>query len=267
MIDNSNTRPIGVFDSGMGGLSVLREIHKLLPHENLIYIADSKYAPYGERSRAYIKQRSQKIANFLLKKNIKTLVVACNTATAAAVDSLRKQLPIPIVGLEPAIKPAAKISKTGVIGVLATQRTLQSKRLTSLTIKYAPHTKVLAQPCPGLVEKVEANHLDRYDTRQLIKQYTLPLLQQQVDTLILGCTHYPFLNNTIRIIVGDDIQIVETGKPVALQLQRILKKQQLLNLSSLAGNLHFYNSSELRQHTQTMQQLWHQKIDIRLLLL
>ncbi len=266
MIDNSNTQPIGVFDSGMGGLSVLREIHKLLPHENLIYIADSKHAPYGERSRHYVQQRSQKIANFLLKKNIKTLVVACNTATAEAVDSLREQLSIPIVGLEPAIKPAVKISKTGVIGVLATQRTLQSERLTSLTIKHAPHTKVLAQPCPGLVEKVEANHLDRYDTRQLIKQYTLPLLQQHVDTLILGCTHYPFLNNTIRIIVGDDIQIVETGKPVALQLQRILKKQQLLNLSTYAGSLHFYNSSDLRQHTQTMQQLWHQKIDIKLLL-
>lgn len=266
MIYSSNAHPIGVFDSGMGGLSVLREIHQLLPHEYLIYIADSKHAPYGDKSVQYVQQRSHKIAEFLLEKNIKILVVACNTATAEAVDLLRKQLSIPVVGLEPAIKPGVKISKTGVIGVLATQRTLQSERLTALTIKHAPHTKVLAQPCPGLVEKVEANHLDRYDTRQLIKQYTLPLLQQYADTIILGCTHYPFLSNSIRMIVGDAIQLIETGKPVARQLQRILKQQQLLNLSLDKGHIHFYNSSNLRQHKRTMQQLWDDKIEIKQLL-
>lgn len=266
MIDSSNTNPIGVFDSGMGGLSVLQEIHQLLPHENLIYIADSKHAPYGDRSPQHVQRRSQKIANFLLKKEIKILVVACNTATAEAVDLLREQITIPVIGLEPAIKPGVKTSKTGVIAVLATQRTIESQRLTSLVIKHAPYTKVLAQPCPGLVEKVEANHLDRYDTRQLIKQYTLPLLEQNADTIILGCTHYPFLNNTIQIIVGNDIKLIETGKPVASQLQRILQQQQLLNSSTSLGNIDFYNSSNHRQHQQTMRYLWQAEIEIQLLL-
>ncbi|MCK5813749.1 MAG: glutamate racemase [Cocleimonas sp.] len=263
MINSSNTNAIGVFDSGMGGLSVLREIHQLLPSENLIYIADSKHAPYGDRSAQHVQHRCQQIANFLLKKKIKTLVVACNTATAEAVDLLRKQLTIPVVGLEPAIKSGVKMSKTGVIGVLATQRTIESKRLTSLVIRHAPHTKVLAQPCPGLMEKVEANHLDCYDTRQLIKQYTVPLLEQHVDTIILGCTHYPFLNNTIQTIVGRDIKLIETGKPVARQLQRILHQWQLLNSSVSLGHIDFYNSSYLPQHKQTMQQLWDKEIEIK----
>ena len=263
----TNARPIGVFDSGIGGLSVLREIQQLLPHENLIYVADSKYAPYGDRSSEYVQIRAQKITNFLLTKNIKILVVACNTATAEAVELLREQLSIPVIGVEPAVKSGVKISKTGVIAVLATQRTIQSKRLTSLTLKYAPYTKVLAQPCPGLVEKVEANRLDCDDTRQLIKQYTLPLLQQQADTLILACTHYPFLNHTIQLIVGNDIKLIETGKPVARQLRRILQYKQLLNSSVNTGYIEFYNSSQLREHQRTMQQLWHQVIKIKLLLI
>lgn len=257
-----NTNPIGVFDSGMGGLSVLREIHKLLPDENLIYIADSLHAPYGNRSTQHVQSRSQKITNFLLDKNIKALVVACNTATAEAVELLREQLSIPVIGLEPAIKPGAKVSKTGVIGVLATQRTIDSERLTSLTVRHAPHTKVIAQACPGLVEKVEANHLDHYDTRLLIKKYTTPLLEQNADTIILGCTHYPFLSKTIRMIVGKEIQLIETGRPVARQLQRILQQQHLLNTSDHTGKIEFYNSSHLSQHKSTMQQLWQGNINI-----
>jgi glutamate racemase len=254
--------PIGVFDSGMGGLSVLKEIRRLLPHENLLYIADSKHAPYGDRSTRHVQQRSQKIAAFLLKKKIKLLVVACNTATAEAINLLRGQLNIPVVGLEPAIKTGVKISQTGVIGVLATQRTIDSERLYSLTIRHAPYTKVIAQACPGLVEKVEANHLNHPTTRLLIKQYTAPLLQQNADTLILGCTHYPFLSPTIRTIVGDDIQLIETGRAVACQLQRILKQHSLLNTMNTMGHITFYNSSNLRQHTNTMQQLWHKNISI-----
>jgi len=263
---NSNrSSPIGVFDSGMGGLSVLREIHRLLPHENLIYIADSKHAPYGDRSTQHVKKRSQKIAIFLLEKNIKILVVACNTATAIAVEILRQQLPIPVIGLEPAIKPGVKMSKTGVIGVLATQRTIESQRLHGLTLQYAPHTKVLAQACPGLVEKVEANHLNHYDTKQLIKQYTQPLLQQNADTIILGCTHYPFLHQTISKIVGNDIQLIDTGKPVAQQLQRVLQQNGLSISSEKKGVISFYNSSNCKHHTNTMQQLWHEKVDVKLL--
>jgi len=262
VVAKDNSSPIGVFDSGMGGLSVLREIHKLLPCEHLIYVADSKHAPYGNRSAQHVQNRSLKIANFLLKKNIKALVVACNTATAEAVDLLREQLSIPVIGLEPAIKPAVKMSKTGIIGVLATQRTIDSQRLYALIIKHAHYTKVLVQPCPGLVEKVEANHLDHYETRQLIKQYTTPLLQQNADTLILGCTHYPFLQNTIRIIVGEDIQLLETGLAVARQLERILIQQHLCNGVDVIGTIDFYNSSGLCQHGRTMQQLWHKQISV-----
>lgn len=254
------TNPIGVFDSGVGGLSVLKEIRTLLPNENLLYIADSKHAPYGDRSTEHVQHRTQKIAAFLLKKNIKLLVIACNTATAEAITLLREQLSIPVIGLEPAIKPGVKISKTGVIGVLATQRTIDSERLYSLIIRHAPHTKVIAQACPGLVEKVEKNHLNHETTHRLIKQYTIPLLQQNADTLILGCTHYPFLSPTIRTIVGNDIQLIETGRPVARQLQRILKQHYLLNQMNTTGYITFYNSSTLKQHTKTMQQLWHKNI-------
>jgi glutamate racemase len=259
---NQPTDPIGVFDSGVGGLSVLREIRKRLPHENLIYVADSKYAPYGDKSAQYVQCRSQQIAQFLLKKRIKVLVVACNTATAAAVDQLRAQLDIPIIGLEPAIKPAVKMSKTGVIGVLATQCTINSARLYGLAIRYAPHTKVIAQVCSGLVEKVEANHLDRYETRMLIKKYTDPLLQQNVDTIILGCTHYPFLHNTIRLIIGGNIQLIETGIPVARHLKCVLQQHRLLNTINNTGLIDFYNSSRLKQHKKAMQQLWNEPISI-----
>lgn len=258
----TNTSPIGVFDSGVGGLSVLREVHQLLPNENLIYIADSKHAPYGNKSAQHVQQRSQQIANFLLEKNIKTLVVACNTATADAVDLLREQLPIPVIGLEPAIKLGVKISKTGVIGVLATKRTIESKRLHCLTLKHASNTKVLTQACPGLVEKVEANHLNHCDTKQLIKKYTTPLLQHNADTIILGCTHYPFLYQTISTIVGKNIQLIETGKPVAQQLERVLMTGQLLNTSQQKGSIHFYNSSDIKQHKNTMLQLWNNDINI-----
>jgi len=264
-VDANNSYPIGVFDSGIGGLSVLREIRRLLPHENLIYIADSKHAPYGDKSTQHVQQRSSLIADFLLEKNIKVLVVACNTATAIAVDLLREQLTIPVIGLEPAIKPGVKMSKTGVIGVLATQRTIESKRLYCLTIKYASHTKVLAQACPGLVEQVEANRLDHYDTKQLIKKYTYPLLQQNADTIILGCTHYPFLHHTIKHIVGDDILLIETGKPVALQLRRILRKNELSNSNNKEGNINFYNSSNIHSHKNAMRQLWHEDTNIEYL--
>lgn len=259
---NQPTDAIGVFDSGVGGLSVLREIRKRLPHEHLIYVADSKYAPYGDNSVEYVQYRSQQIARFLLKKRIKVLVVACNTATAAAVDQLRAQLNIPIIGLEPAIKPAVKMSKTGVIGVLATQRTINSERLYALAIRYAPQTKVIAQACSGLVEKVEANHLDRYETRRLIKKYTDPLLQQNADTIILGCTHYPFLHNTIRLVIGRDIHLIETGIPVARHLECVLQQYGLLNIINNTGQIDFYNSSRLKRHKKAMQQLWDEQINI-----
>ena len=249
--------PIGVFDSGIGGLSVLKEIHQLLPHENLIYVGDSAHAPYGDRSAQHVRERSQAIADFLLDQGVKAIVVACNTATAEAATQLRETMDVPVIGLEPAVKPAAQLSKNGIIGVLATQRTINSERLLGLTERYAKDTKVLAQACPGLVEQIEACKLNHPETEKLLKQYIHPLLDQGVDTLILGCTHYPFLLPAIRKITGDEFQILETGKPVAEQLKRILKQNKLMSIDDNKSNtLTFYNSSSDVQHHNAMKKLW-----------
>ena len=161
--------PIGVFDSGLGGLSVLAEIHRLLPHEKLIYVGDSANAPYGDHSADFVRERSRKITDFLLDKGVKAIVIACNTATAEAASLIRETIDIPVIGLEPAIKPAAQLSKNGIIGVLATQRTINSERLLGLTERYAKDKKVLAQVCHGLVEKVEACDLESEATVAIIE--------------------------------------------------------------------------------------------------
>lgn len=266
---SGNTHPIGIFDSGIGGLSVLKEIHQLLPHESLIYVADSAHAPYGDRSATFIRKRSQVIANFLLDQRVKAIVIACNTATAEVAQLLRNTVGIPVIGLEPAIKPAVKLSKNGIIGVLATQRTIDSARLLGLIGQYASDKKVLAQACPGLVEQVEACQLKTKTTENVLKKYILPLLEQGADTLILGCTHYPFLLPTIQKIIDHEIldhkiNILETGKPVAQQLKRILKQENLENLNSNSidnagckSQLSFYNSSAKTRHHSTMLKLWH----------
>lgn len=263
IFSSNNLRPIGVFDSGIGGLSVLKEVHHLLPHEDLIYVADSAHAPYGDRSASYVQNRSQKIAEFLINHDVKAIVIACNTATAEAAEPLRKILDVPIIGLEPAIKPAAKLSKSGIIGVLATYRTIHSKRLSDLTVRYAKNKQILKQACPGLVEQVESCALSDKATEALLKQYISPLLERGADTLILGCTHYPFLLPIIRNIVGDQIQIIETGKPVAKQLKRILIKKNLQKNSLTSTNnldykthLSFYNSSSNIQKYFIMKKLW-----------
>lgn len=210
----------------------------------------------------------------MVDQGVKAIVIACNTATAEAAESLRKTVDIPIIGLEPAIKPAAKLSKSGVIGVLATQRTINSERLLGLTERYAKDKKVLAQACPGLVEQVEACNFKGKKTEILLRQYILPLLEQRADALILGCTHYPFLLPTIRNIVGYEIEILETGKPVAEQLKRVLKQNDLEKISSNKENkpintnnldykstLSFYNSSADKQHHFAMRKLWHNFAD------
>ena len=258
--------PIGVFDSGIGGLSVLKEIHQLLPHENLIYVGDSAHAPYGDRTAKYVRERSQSIAGFLLDQGVKAIVVACNTATAEAATQLRSTMDVPIIGLEPAIKPAAQLSKSGVIGVLATQRTIDSERLLGLTERYAQDKKVLAQACPGLVEQVEACKLNDPETQASLELYIQPLLAQGTDALILGCTHYPFLLPAIRKIIGNDIRVLETGKPVAEQLKRILNQNNLENFEEDKNStLTFYNSSTDKQHHNAMKKLWHTAIDINVL--
>ena len=217
---------IGVFDSGLGGISVLHEIRALLPSESLIYIADSAHVPYGEKSPEFIVQRSIAITEFLLAQPVKAIVVACNTATAAAVTELRQRWPeLLIVGMEPAVKPAVLASVSGKIGVLATTGTLRSARFAALLERFASDVEVITQPCPGLVELIEAGQLDSPETSALLNRYLEPLLQTGCDTLILGCTHYPLLKPLLQTLVPNGVQLIDTGKAVARRLQNELGKQ------------------------------------------
>jgi glutamate racemase len=221
--------PVGVFDSGVGGLSVLSEISQLLPHESLLYLADCGHIPYGEKSPEFITERCLKIAGFFHEQGAKALVVACNTATAAGVAHVRQLYPDwPIVGMEPAVKPAAEATRSGVVGVLATTGTLQSARFAALLDRFASDVRVVTQPCPGLVELIETGDLGSPQIRQLLWGYVEPLLAERCDTIILGCTHYPFLKPLLRQMIPDSISLIDTGAAVARQLQRLLSRSCLL---------------------------------------
>lgn len=224
----SSDAPIGVFDSGVGGLSVLGEISQLLPAETLLYIADSGHVPYGEKSPDYIRQRSRALGDFLLGQGAKALVVACNTATAAAVNDLRSLYEVPVIGMEPAVKPAALATRSGVVGVLATTGTLQSAKFAALLDRFAGSVQVITQPCPGLVECVERGELDGPELEALLCSYTQPLIAAGCDTLILGCTHYPFLRPLLRRLVPESVALVDTGAAVAKQLRHRLQESDLL---------------------------------------
>ena len=247
---------IGVFDSGLGGISVLHEIRALLPSESLIYIADSAHVPYGEKSPEFIVQRSIAITEFLLAQPVKAIVVACNTATAAAVTELRQRWPeLLIVGMEPAVKPAVLASVSGKIGVLATTGTLRSARFAALLERFASDVEVITQPCPGLVELIEAGRLDSPETSALLNRYLEPLLQAGCDTLILGCTHYPLLKPLLQTLVPNGVQLIDTGKAVARRLQNELGKQGLL-VEGQAPVDRFYSSGDVCKIEQTLALLW-----------
>ena len=224
-----NNAPVGVFDSGVGGLSVLGEIRALLPAESLLYVADSGHVPYGDKSAEFICARSLAIAEFLLAQGAKALVLACNTATAAAIADLRSVYPqVPIIGMEPAVKPAAAATRNGRVGVLATTGTLKSGKFAALLDRFANDVQVFTQPCPGLVERIEAGQLHDASTRALLQGYLQPLLEQGCDTLILGCTHYPFLKPLLAELLPADIRLIDTGAAVARQLERLLAASGLL---------------------------------------
>jgi glutamate racemase len=219
--------PVGIFDSGLGGLSVLRAIRAQLPEEAAIYVADSQYAPYGERDDDFISDRTLAIGEWLIAQGAKALVVACNTATAQSIALARERLPIPVIGVEPGIKPAALQSKTHVAGVLATQVTLRSARFLALHERYAADCTFLCQPGHGLVEAIERCDLDSAGLRALLQSYLQPMLDAGADTLVLGCTHYPFLDATIRDLVGDRLALIDTSVAIARQLERVLEQHGL----------------------------------------
>lgn len=248
--------PIGVFDSGVGGLSVLAEIQHLLPHESLLYVGDCGHIPYGEKTPEFIRQRCAVMAQFFFEQGAKAIVVACNTATVAGVADIRRDYPQwPIVGMEPAVKPAAAATRSGVVGVLATTGTLQSAKFAALLDRFATDVRVVTQPCPGLVELIEAGDLHSEAMRQLLAGYLEPLLAAGCDTLILGCTHYPFLKPLLKQMIPADISLIDTGAAVARQLQRLLAERDLL-ADGPARPAQFWTSGDARHFTDILPLLW-----------
>lgn len=225
-----NDAPVGIFDSGVGGLSVLRHVRAQLPHEHLLYFADSGFAPYGDKPEHVVAERVLTVAAFLAERKAKALVVACNTATVAAIALLRERYPgLPIVGVEPGLKPAAAASRNGKIGVLATEGTLAGEKFLLLRdqICATTHAQFLLQPCIGLADQIEQGELESDATTAMLERYIVPLLEQGVDTLVLGCTHYPLVQASIEQVIaratGREVVLVDTGEAVARQLARLLQ--------------------------------------------
>lgn len=252
----SYPEPLGVFDSGVGGISVLLEIRRLLPNENIVYYADSSYCPYGLKSPEEIILRSLKICDFLISRGSKMLVVACNTASVAGLDIYRQKYKLPIVGMEPAVKPATTCTQNGRIGILATGVTLSGNRYSSLLEKFQNGATVFSQPCPGLVELVEKGCSETPEAIALLKKYIDPLLEKNVDTIVLGCTHYPFLKKSVQSITGPGIIIIDTGEAVARQVKRLLEQHGLENRSDIPGAELFHTSGRIEDVAPVVRELW-----------
>lgn len=235
---------------------MLEHVHRQLPAENLMYVADAAYMPYGSLQPDLIQARSHLIADFFIRQGAKAMVVACNTATAVAVEELRHSFQIPIIGMEPAVKPATHATKAGVIGVLATSGTLASEKFSKLVKRFGSSAEVIFQPGSGLVEQVEAGDFKSDRTRELLKQHLEPLMQRGVDTLVLGCTHYPFLIPLIREITGDQVVILDTGDAIASELKRQLGVAGLVAPGGTKGSVTFYSSGDVEAGRVMISRLW-----------
>ncbi|HWU67199.1 MAG TPA: glutamate racemase [Methylophilus sp.] len=247
--------PVGVMDSGVGGLSVLKHLTRQLPHEHFTYFADSAHAPYGNKSATEIQERCFTVADKLIGQGAKALVVACNTATAAAIANMRERYHLPIIGMEPAVKPAAAASKNGIIGVLATTGTLKSAQFAALLEHYGQGVQVVTQACVGLVECIEQGQLDTSQTLTLLQRYCQPLMAAGADTIVLGCTHYPFVKKHIQAIVGPEVTLIDTGAAVAKRLHQVLEQKQMLNTATEAGDFVFLTSGT-EETKRVMKQLF-----------
>lgn len=257
-----NQQPIGIFDSGIGGLSISQQIKHHLPNENLLYVADTLHAPYGDKSTEFITQRVNDIADWFIKQQAKAIVVACNTATVNAIDQLRYRVDIPVIGVEPAIKPAAKHSINDKVAILVTQATAKNPRFLALVEKYQNNCQVFIQPCPGLVEAIELGKESSAHCYLLLEKYLTPLLKNGVDTIVLGCTHYPFVTDAIQKICGKQIKIMETALPVTEQLKRQLIVHQIANPQDISGSITFYSSQNGLQQQQLFSHLWQTNVEL-----
>jgi glutamate racemase len=237
--------PIGIFDSGVGGISVLRAIHELMPEESIIYFGDQGHVPYGSRTMDQIQSFSEAITRFLLKQGAKIIVVACNTASAAALKYLREKFPeIQFVGMEPAVKPAAEKTQTGKVGVLATPATFQGALYASVVERFANGVELFQDTCPGLVQQIEQGNLMGIETRRILENALRPMLEKNIDTIVLGCTHYPFVIPLIQQIVGENVRVIDPAPAVAKQAGRLLKARGLRNKAGLKAKVKFFTSGD-----------------------
>ncbi|MEO1011616.1 MAG: glutamate racemase [Bacteroidota bacterium] len=244
--------PIGIFDSGVGGTSIWREVQKGLPNEDTIYLADGKNAPYGEKTKKSIRELSVKNTELLLQHGCKLIVVACNTATTNAISVLREKYPVPFVGIEPAIKPAALESELGIVGVLATRGTLASELFHKTSLDHANHIEILEQEGTGLVELIESGHIHSEKTKKLLGKYVEPMLAKGIDHLVLGCSHYPYLIPVLREMVPPHIKIIDSGEAVARQTRAMLEKYDLLNGQKNEGKHRFYSNTDVTVLTKLL---------------
>ena len=236
--------PIGFFDSGVGGLSVLREAISIMPNENYIYFGDSKNAPYGTKELDEVRRLTFNAADFLRKKNVKAIVVACNTATSAAIEELRnKYIDIPIIGIEPALKPAVKLNRKGSIIIMATPMTLREKKFKQLMLKYDDGCDIVPMPCPRLVEFVESGILEGEELEEYLRSKLKDYIEKDIAAIVLGCTHYPFIKETLAKVVGKEIPLIGGGLGTSHELQRKLKEKGTLTESEIRGNIEIYNST------------------------
>ena len=241
----SNNSPIGIFDSGVGGLSVLRAIRAQIPKENILYFGDQGHIPYGPRPMEQIRQFSEAITRFLLEQDAKIIVVACNTASAAALKYLREKFPgVKFVGMEPAVKPAAERTQTGRVGVLATPATFQGALYASVVERFANGVELFQNTCNGLVQQIEQGNLNGDETRAILEDALHPMLEQNIDTVVLGCTHYPFVIPLIEEIVGESVRVVDPAPSVAKQAHRLLEAGEVLNESNIKGKINFFTSGD-----------------------
>ena len=255
MMQSGSNSPIGVFDSGVGGLTILRAVRQALPCENLVYVADAAHVPYGEKSPQQIRDRAMAIGGFLIGQSAKVIVVACNTATAAAIDHLRERLCVPIVGVEPAVKPAVAATRSGVVGVLATPATLASERYRGLIERFAAGVRIVAQPCAGLAEHIERGDLDGAHTEQLLRGFVEPLLAAHADVIVLGCTHYPLVAHIVQRIAGPGVAVIENGTAVAKEVVRQLTLRGSAHTAGTGSEV-FWTSGPIQGIEPLLSELW-----------
>ncbi len=260
---STTKNPIGIFDSGVGGLSVLRAIRAQILEESIIYFGDQGHIPYGPRPMEQIRGFSEAITNFLLEQGAKIIVVACNTASAAALKYLREKFPgTPFVGMEPAVKPAAEHTQTGKVGVLATPATFQGELYASVVERFANGVELFQNTCSGLVQEIEQGNLNGDETRRILEEALQPMLEKNIDTVVLGCTHYPFVIPLIQEIVGEKVRVIDPAPAVARQARRVLEAKGLKSESDRPGGMRLFTSGDVEELNSLLPMLLGESVQI-----